>query len=538
MKEQLHTILKKLIVKNNIRVNKEELQLQLSSHPSYPSLHALTGVLDHFNIPNLALRVSVNSEMLKKLPPYFIANLVVDTVEDLVLVEKKKGKIKITTTANHTELVKEEEFLSRWNGIILAIEKSHHIKEVEKSWYDNAIFNWISSVIVGLCITYFLVVQADFFAQVHFILSCVGLIISVFVVKHELGLQSSATNQFCNLTEKTSCDAVLRSKGSTIFKIFKLSDISLTVFAIYCLSWILFFIGEANGSAIISMFTVLAIPFSLYSLYYQYSVIKKWCPLCLGIVAVLMFQFGTLIVNDFFTLISAFSNKGILLFILSIVTTISIWNVLKSLIKKKESFQKTTVDHYTFKRKFSIFKSLYEESDTLLESNHFSEELVFGNKNATVELVLVTSPLCFFCKKAHSDIEYLLDKLKNKIKVIIRFNVDITNKDALLYRLATRLHTIYNIEGEHNALKALHEVYQEDINLQKWLDNQNTENIRSFDRLLSNQHQWCQINAINFTPALYQNNMLFPQEYDRTDLIYFIDDFIASMQVQSVALVS
>lgn len=538
MKEHLFTILEKLIVKNNIRVNKEELQLQLSSHPSYPSLHAVTGVLDHFDISNLALRLSVNSETLRSLPICFIANISTDKGENLVLVEKKKGKIKISGGANTTELIEEQVFLSRWNGIIVAVEKDENNTETGENLYRSIVLKWTLIAAGFLCLAYFLRIQSNFLIPIHFVLSSIGLAISVFIVKHELGLQSSTANQFCNLSENTSCDAVLNSKGATLFKRFKLSDISLVTFATYCLFSMLFLVGGTDRFGIVSLITKMALPFIVYSVYYQYKVIKKWCPLCLGIATVLILQFVAVVVDNFSSITLDFGTHEVLTFLLSIISVIGAWSFLKPLIEKKESLQKIEVAHYTFKRKFSLFKALYDESKTLSEINHFSQELVFGNKNAKVELVLVTSPLCFFCKKAHRDIEYLLDKLSDRVKVVVRFNVDTSNQDNLLYQVATRLLNIYNIDGESNALKALSEVYKEDVNLQKWLDSQANKITNSFDDVLNDQHQWCMINAINFTPALYLNNKQFPQEYDRTDLIYFIDDFIESHSVQSIALVS
>ena len=50
MKSPLSLIVKKLLSKNAISFDKKELDFQIQSHPSYPSLHAITGVLDHFNI--------------------------------------------------------------------------------------------------------------------------------------------------------------------------------------------------------------------------------------------------------------------------------------------------------------------------------------------------------------------------------------------------------------------------------------------------------------------------------------------------------
>ncbi len=538
MREQLHTILQKLIIKNNIRVLKEELEFQLSSHPSYPSLHALTGVLDHFNIPNLALRLSVNKETFKKLPAFFIANMSIDNGDDLVLVEKKKRKVKITN-GGRNKIITEEDFLSQWNGVILAVEKDENIEKTKTRFDVSIIANWIMFSIGVLCIVYFLVTWSNVLVQTHFILSAIGLMLSVFIAKHELGLQSNTANQFCNLSENTSCDVVLNSKGSTIFSFLKLSDVSIVAFATYCLSWLLFMIKGTSGFGILSLTTLIGIPFAAYSLYSQYLIIKKWCPLCLGIATILISQFIIVMLwEDFSSITSFFRLTEIVIFIFSLFITAAVWIILKSLIEKKESFQKIAFTHYKFKRKFLFFKSLYEESDSLVEINYFSQELVFGNKNAEIELVLVTNPLCFFCKKAHQDIEYLLDQSNNSIKVIIRFNVDVSNKDSLLYKVVSGLLYIYHERGEGYALKALKEVYKEGVDLQKWVDSQIYKKTSYFDNLLIDQYEWCKKNAVNFTPALYLNNRLFPSEYDKSDLIYFIDEFIVSQHKLSNVLVS
>ena len=43
-----------LLRKNGIQFDKDEFLFQIQSHPSYPSLHSITGVLEHFNIDNIA----------------------------------------------------------------------------------------------------------------------------------------------------------------------------------------------------------------------------------------------------------------------------------------------------------------------------------------------------------------------------------------------------------------------------------------------------------------------------------------------------
>ena len=44
------------------------------------------------------------------------------------------------------------------------------------------------------------------------------------------------------------------------------------------------------------------------------------------------------------------------------------------------------------------------------------------------------------------------------------------------------------------------------------------------NEILYEQFSWNQKNKITYTPAIIINNHLFSKEYDRNDLIYFIND--------------
>ena len=100
-------------------------------------------------------------------------------------------------------------------------------------------------------------------------------------------METAIGNAFCSGgTEKKDCDAVLTSKGAELLKGYKLSDFSLLYFII--LSFLTFVqIQNPNISFIIS---VIALPITIYSIYYQYFILKKWCLLCLTIVGVLWIQ--------------------------------------------------------------------------------------------------------------------------------------------------------------------------------------------------------------------------------------------------------
>jgi len=524
MQEQLFNILYKLLVKNAIRLNKEELKFQLLSHPSYPSLHAITGVLKHFGVPNLALQVPVDQDTLDQLPETFLARISGNEGEHLVLVEKRKNLLEVYTGDTQLKKIEISTFFDMWDGIVIAIEKDESIKE--KTDLNHArVGQWLfSTLAVGVGVVLFY--SMSMFVGIHYSLSIVGVVISILITRHALGMKSSSTDTICNLSEKTSCDAVLNSKGSKILGLIPLSDASIIVFASYTLFYCFALLGSVTVEPVISGLSVLAIPFIIYSVYYQRLVLKKWCPLCLGIVGVLSFQCLIMVItrnaNEFLMI----DTKAMGMYGISLSVVIVLWAFVKPLLSKKVELQKLKIESSFFKRKFSLFQTLLTENDALRTSMNFPNEIVFGNRDAPLELILVTSPMCYYCKSAHTDIENVLKQSENQIKVIVRFNVKTDREDDIGYRVVAHLLHIYNTEGERSCMKHMAEVYEENSDLEKWLEQRTPLETPDYKTLLNFQKEWCSENNINFTPVLFVLGKQYPEEYDRNDLLFFIDDLI------------
>lgn len=530
MQYQLFNILDKLLVTNKIKLNKEELKLQLLSHPSYPSLHALTGVLKHFGVPNLALQVPTDKDTLDQLPPTFIANIKGDQGMHLALIEKKDTSINAYTDHKQVKTIANDTFFDIWDGIIVAVEKDETIRE-GKGTSASKIWQWaFISIALGIGIA--LLNKAFIFEGIHYFLSTIGLILGVLIVGHSLGLESSSTASICNLSEKTSCDAVLNSKGAKIGGLLTLSDASIIAFAGYTLSYCFSLLGGVPINGIIVALSFLAIPFVLYSIYYQGSVLKKWCPLCLGIASVLILQAVTVIVTGNSTAFLSIGIEEIGIYVLSLVIIMGLWFMIKPLLHKKVALDKLKIESNKFKRNFSIFNTLLGENDRITNDIVLPKEIVLGNRDALLEVVLVTSPLCFYCKQAHTDIENVLKQVSNDIKVIIRFNVNIEDTEGEGFLVTSHLIHTYNIEGELACIKMMHDVYKSDVDLKQWLKKQPTLEA-DYSDVLGAQKEWCTQNNINFTPALYIQGNQFPREYDRNDLPLFIEDLVELQQQEN-----
>ncbi|WP_198553773.1 vitamin K epoxide reductase family protein [Tenacibaculum sp. Bg11-29] len=523
MKDTLINLVQRLLKKNQISFDKEELSFQIQSHPSYPSLYAITGVLDHFNIENVAADVPVNTETLLQLPNCFIAQINTKQDKDLITAEKEGTNYIIYNTENKKEKISESDFLQKFTGIIVAVEQSEDSVQLK----TNSSITKIIALSTLTILASFVIYQnaISLYAPIYLILSIVGIIISVAIVKQELGLKTTIGDAFCSgADEKKDCDAVLTSKGSEIFRGYKLSDFSILYFTGLTL---LTFLQTANP-AISYTISLVAIPVTLYSLYYQYAVVKKWCLLCLSIVGVLWLQALAPIITN--TYVTEFIVTDVVVFSLVTLTTWLSWNYIKPLFTDLNKLKKEKIENVKFKRNYTLFESLLQKSPQLDTQIENSNEIIFGNPNSNLEIVLVTNPFCGHCKPVHKHIDEILQRYNSQIKVIIRFNIYTKDKNSEAVRVTAKLLEIYNEKGKEECLNAMTEIYEvgkPNIWFEKW---GNCNEKEEYFNELKKENKWCKANAINFTPAVLVNGKSFPKEYNRTDLIFFIEELEENYQ--------
>ncbi|CAM1342480.1 vitamin K epoxide reductase family protein [Tenacibaculum amylolyticum] len=520
MKNPLFMIVQRLLSKNKIVHDKKELAFQIQSHPSYPSLHAITGVLDHFNIENIAAEVPTDVQTLHQLPDTFIAQVNTDKGTDLVTASKVPNKPAYTifSNAKKDEKISESEFLQRFTGIIVAVEKPEH----QQANRDSSGITNITLLTVAAIITAVLLAPKIGSINIpYLILSIIGVIASYSILKQELGESTVIGEAFCSgNNDKKDCDAVLSSKGAELIKGHKLSDLSIIYFT--GLTVASFITTSFNPLYIISF---LALPITIYSIYYQYRIVKSWCTLCLTIVGVLWLQAGFAFLNtESIASLITINIESYLITVLSFLAVYIGWRYIKPLVKDVVDLKKEKIEFVKFKRNFNLFNTLLQKSPKLATKIEASKEIVLGNKDAALELVVITNPFCGHCRPVHKIIEEVLEKYNQLVKVTTRFNVPTDHPDSNGVVVANKLIELYNEEGQETCLKAMHEIYGDvdyDTWLAKWGKSKNFDNYLT---VLTDEKTWCNNNGINFTPEILVNGRSFPKEYNRTDLIFFIED--------------
>lgn len=523
MKYSIIYQVQKLLLCNKITFDKNELAFQIQSHPSYPSLHSITDVLSHFNIDNLALSLTVDQETLEQLPKSFLAQIEnKNSLPEFVVVIKKNVGCTIINSDKKKEKLSNTEFLKMFTGIIVAVEKDELLKTtIIKKNYVKIGLNILTLL---LFTSLFIISKPSFSFLFYFILSIIGTYISYSIIKQEQGYQTVLGNTFCtDSSEKKDCNAVIGSKGALLFNLFKLSDASFVYFAGLTIALILLVIQGSNLNILYAI-SLLALPITAYSIYYQAAIVKKWCLLCLGIVSTLWAQAAVVLVNTTLVDTFSFTTKSILISSLGFLITATIWGSIAPKLKSLKELTQLKLDYFKFKRNFNLFNTLLETSEAIDTSIAETSEIVIGNKDTPLNITIITNPFCGHCKAVHTLVENIYKKYPDKVQIYLRFNINTNDKESDDVKVTTRLLEIFKNNDALVCLDAMHDIYN-GMKTEDWLNKwQNCLEKENYISVLNNQSEWCKNNEINFTPQILINGRSFPKEYDRSDLIYFIEE--------------
>ncbi len=520
MQDLTYILLEKLNIKN---IDKEEFIFQIKSHPSFPSLHAITGVLNHFNIENIALNIPVNKENLTQLPKHFLAQINHEKIKKIVLVSKDNMVYDVTFPDNKKLKYGIDEFQKIFTGIIVAAEKDENLMPVESSKSKMHIILWIS--ILTIFIVAWIAFKPDILSSILLITSLIGIIISIAILKKELGLQTTLGNAFCSgENKKNDCDTVINSKEAKIFNFIKLSDASFIYFT--GLSLLIFLTGiTTKNLSIPYSIILLAILITFYSIYYQYYVIKAWCGLCLSILGVLWLQAILVLTNSSITSFS-FRSQEVMLAAVSFAGIISLWYYLRPMLESIFELKNEKIKFFKFKKNFNLFNNLLKNQNKInidLPNNNQSE-IIFGNKKG-LPITIITNPFCGHCKEVHKMMDDILkSKFKNLVKIIIRFNINTRDTNTGIVKITSRLLEVIETQGEDSAHEAMNDIYGRK-NPKDWFEKWGEPiEPNKYIEILKEESEWCQSYNINFTPEILINGRAFPKEYERNDLKFFLED--------------
>ncbi|MGQ1948821.1 vitamin K epoxide reductase family protein [Geofilum sp. OHC36d9] len=406
-----------------IKCNPEQLELVLKSAPSYPSLLSVMQAYTYFGIKTLAYRADFVK--LKELLLPVVVQIRNEDDSQLVLLYQISGNSVryYDASINRKITISDKDFCTMWTGVLVQAEKEEKGTESNTSpklaIYVITAFIFLSLVLqVGRIIPQ---VQLIILFLGLLLLNSIGLWFVFGLLKQKSGGTYSVFDSFCHSAEAFDCDKVTQSKGAKIFKRIDLTDVGF----VYFTTGIVFLLIGFFSNSLISIFSVLLLivicssPFIVFSIFYQKLIVKKWCPLCLGVVAIL----STELVSLLFFSAWVVPERVFLILISFLFATLSSLAILiyekYRLVALAKAFN-TQMLALKLKRTPAIVYTLFQKQKLLPQSE--SRPLIIGNENAPITITTLLNPQCKPCKKLAVDLFCLLQNYPASIKWHLRLD--------------------------------------------------------------------------------------------------------------------
>ncbi len=505
--------------KEDINIDKTEFEYQIQSHPDYPSLLSIADTLSFFNIDNGALRVDVSE--IDLLPSRFIALLSEENNNpQLTFIENKNEKYYCT---NDKKIIKKTrlELEKLWKNTVLLVEKPKY--EATQTNKNNC-SNFLPVLCFGLLSIMLLQLDSTLQSKLFLLFPFIGFLFSIAALKDLFGAKSELINNFCNITSSTSCNTIVDSGKWKIFEIVNFSDLSIVFFSSQFLG-LLIFLYSGNVITFFAIQQILlfcSVPVIVLSVYFQKFVERKWCPICLAIIAVVLLELVYLIIlirPDF-----NFSLNSIIRLVFLFSSILMIWFGLKKLLIKQKVLKEFQIKANRFIRNYTNFKN------TLLtkEKTEFPFiPIILGNPESKTHITMITNPFCGHCKGAHEILDKIIEKKGQDLQIKIIIKTDLSNESDENKLFFQNLMGVY---FENGAL-AFGEVLRnwfENKNVKNWLKIHQIEkiNIPKIEAIINTHANWCMTNDFSFTPTIFVNGYQFPDSFERDNLPNFINDLI------------
>ncbi|GGI22499.1 vitamin K epoxide reductase family protein [Pedobacter mendelii] len=517
-KQNLEFVTNKLVKKLNIKINFETISQCLQKHPNYPSLLAISDVLTEFKIPNRAYQINKSSYEPTQLSFPLLAHLKESGGRFIFIENITSGIVYFSDENSKSGKILEEDFLLGWDGISIQAEKN--VNSGEKNYYENFLKYFLSklkfpSLIVLISLIFYLSLSYIDLPGI-FIIICtiklIGLGVSVLLLIQSINSNNPFIQNLCGLSGNNDCNSILRSDESKITSWLSWSEMGFFYFAGSLLTLLI----HSGSFGIVIWLNVIAIPYTIYSIRYQF-IKNNWCLLCCIVQVLLWIEFFAAITSE------SFSNKihlqNISFLTLGFAIPIVLWASLKPSFLKAEELKLVKGHLELFKYNSELFKQRltgqprYAISDDLMP-------IVLGNSNGETVITIVSSPTCGPCSKAHEILSQWLEILDD-LKVNILFSAG-SHKVEARSKVARHLMELGQMGNTENLVKVLADWYNGGLNYDQLIKKYPVIINNKIAQAIENQKNWCGVAEIMHTPTILINGYKLPEPYRLEDLKYLV----------------
>lgn len=200
-----------------------------------------------------------------------------------------------------------DEFNKLWSGVILLTESDKDHKK--ENFVVNIVVEKLRSALIPLLIITLLTIAIKNITLIDkgreipiigvislFFILLLGSVTSFFLITLNIHKNKSILSSICNIKDVFDCNSVTDSRASNIGGI-PWSVIGFTYFLSGCIMLSLYDLNNSQTISTLVILNFLSVPYVLFSVYYQWKIVRKWCLLCLF---VQFFLIAELFINLYF----------------------------------------------------------------------------------------------------------------------------------------------------------------------------------------------------------------------------------------------
>lgn len=496
----------------------------LKQHPDFPSFLSLQYILQRIGKESFALHISYND--LHNLPLPAIIHITTNIDIFLFITKVTQDEIQVLNEKGTTENILKSDLIRMWDGNILLIDKSQGninipFQDKFKMFITLVKYPSLLLSIISL-LGYILIVKQEynitFFLYLSGIIS--GVLTSILLFIEQIDRHNIHIKKLCspkNIHSNIDCSSILEFKDAYFLGIISWSDLGFIYFTF--LFSILLILPFTISQTVINIFSFLCIGYVCYSLYYQKLIAKKWCTLCLFIQAIFIYLFIlSFYTFNFKNIHELFQVKYLSIIILTAINIITLYSVIKSLIKSHKQYSSLKKKRNRLLYNENIFQHLLKQEFSVSNFRDVNQ-IRIGHLEADTYLTLIFNPTCISCIK---ELQTLLTILSRKKEIQLRmiFLLDMQKHPESLI-IAEKLLSKYNHPKDNFMLTLQDYVNNYPISKNQMLKRKETfQEETLLEEIIIVHNKWCLKNKINNTPTLFINNNKIPEYYEIQDLDY------------------
>ena len=432
----------------------------------------------------------------------------------LVVSDIKEGNVSCQDEKGR-HIVCAETFLKSWTGKVLVVKKSERSGEPDyvknrkaarvKAAKRILMAFFCLALLGGLMLRQ--AASLTFSVAGYYLLSVVGLFVSVMLLQRQLHVGGGLGDKLCSLFKESGCEEVAASSASKTLLNVSWSEVGVG----YFLSNVVLLSLSLDMIFVLGIVNVLILPYTLWSLWYQKVKIRRWCMLCLFVQMIL---WGLALVFCLTGLYhSPFRLAALLALPFYCLAVLSVHHYAALKEKQRALEESNAAKRARLCREDVLFHFLKQQPH--YEVTDEDSVMLAGNPEGEICLTLVCNPYCTPCAKAHRVIARML-KYNSRIKV----RYVLTARWEELVPPSLYLISSYFKKGG----AVFDEWFSLDVKARKAinLEIENAEEREEAEKELS-RHAACVSRCdVKWTPTLLVNGYMLPSEYTFEDIEYIL----------------